>query len=136
MSERATVIAQLLASVAGKIHLLGFAEGLQPVHWTALRYFTNCNTSAATVMQFAAHHSSTKGTASTTISLLVKKGLLRREAVEGDRRSHLLKVTDAGYAMLTRDPLARVTKSIEGLDDDLKFNLIRALEGVTRGIRQ
>lgn len=127
MVVREKALAQLLASMAAKIHIAGYKEGLQPVHWVALRYFSVCSENAATVMQFAAHHQSTKGTASTTISLLVKKGLLQRLPVVGDKRSHRVKLTDHGRQMLKNDPLNQLETIMTKWDQDTQVTLASAL---------
>lgn len=129
-------LAQLLESTATAIHLSGFKDGLQPVHWVALRYFARCNLSAATVIQFADHHGTTRGTASKTITLLVDKGLLNRKPDSKDRRRHFLTLTDAGAALLDADPLAPVVEALSAVPDQDRVPFARCLERVIRALRQ
>ena len=135
-SAATQALAQLLESAATALHLAGFKDGLQPVHWVALRYFDRCNPSAATVIQFSNHHGTTRGTASKTISLLVAKGLLVREDDEEDRRRHFLRVTGQGRDILAHDPLGPVIATLDDLPDADRLGLARSLEKVIRTLRR
>lgn len=129
-SPRATaeVMAQVLRTTAN----LAFTEGLNPAQWAALRYFSQANASARSVVAFARHHGTTKGTASQTIAALQKKGLLDRHRSEKDRRSVSLVLTDRGRGLLANDPLNEVAAAIGSLSATQHDALAEGLEQVLR----
>ena len=129
-SARATaeVMAQVLRTTAS----LAFTEGLNPAQWAALRYFAQANASARSVVAFARHHGTTKGTASQTIAALQKKGLLDRQPSRADRRSVTMNLTDHGRALLAHDPLNELAAAIAGLDDSKHGTLADGLDQVLR----
>ncbi|GAB5389617.1 MAG: MarR family transcriptional regulator [Alphaproteobacteria bacterium] len=129
-------IAELLEQIARASHARGFTGGLNPAQWSALRYFSRANESACTVTGFAKHHASSHGTASQTISALVRNGYLERKAVPNNRRTHRLIVTSDGWDMLKTDPIGLVTECIEDLSGHQKGVLAEALETVLRNMLQ
>ncbi len=92
------------------VHLARAAQSsarteLTAAQWTALRYFARANRLSRTPSAFSEFHATTRGTASQTVKSLVDMGLLARAAHEGDGRSTLIEVTQAGHAMLRHDPM-------------------------------
>jgi DNA-binding MarR family transcriptional regulator len=77
------------------------------------------------VTAFARHRGSTMGTASTTISALVRKGYLGRSA--GSARNSGLYVTTAGQELLRDDPINELVRAIDTLDETERAALERAL---------
>lgn len=124
----AEVMTQVLRTTAN----LAFTEGLNPAQWAALRYFSQANASACSVVAFARHHGTTKGTASQTIAALQKKGLLDRQRSATDRRSISLALTDRGRSVLTHDPLNEVAAAIASLSDPEHDALADGLDHVLR----
>jgi len=124
----AEVMAQVLRTTAS----LAFTEGLNPAQWAALRYFAQANASARSVVAFARHHGTTKGTASQTIAALQKKGLLDRQPSREDRRSVTMNLTEHGRAILAHDPLNELAEAIAGLDDSQHEALADGLDQVLR----
>jgi DNA-binding MarR family transcriptional regulator len=82
-----------------------FRHGLKPAQWHALRYFATAPEEERTVTAFARHRASTMGTASTTISTLVRKGYLARDYGQGVPRNRGLHLTEAGNKLLREDPV-------------------------------
>lgn len=109
-----------------------FKGGLKPAQWHALRYFTHASKEQRTVTAFARHRASTMGTASTTISTLVRKGLLARDYGNGVPRNRGLHVTEAGMGLLTDDPIQALADTVANLDsgsrDTLRSTLPRLVE--------
>lgn len=93
-----------------------FKGGLKPAQWHALRYFAHAPKEERTVTAFARHRASTMGTASTTISTLVRKGLLARDYGNGVPRNRGLHVTEAGLELLTDDPIQALVDTIGALE--------------------
>lgn len=102
-----------------------FVQGLKPAQWHALRYFAVMPLEERTVTAFARHRGSTMGTASTTISALVRKGYLGRSS--GSARNSGLFVTDAGHELLRDDPINELVRAIDTLDEQERAVLERAL---------
>ncbi|WP_156092610.1 MarR family winged helix-turn-helix transcriptional regulator [Rhodovibrio salinarum] len=112
-----------------------FVHGLKPAQWHALRYFAVMPQEQRTVTAFARHRGSTMGTASTTISALVRKGYLGRRG-SGARNSGL-HVTEEGHELLSDDPINELVQAIDTLDPQERSALERALpklvDYMTRG---
>ncbi len=117
MNERSLrSFADLLSITAQTIHNAGFADGLTPAQWSALRYFSQANESACTLNDFAVHHGTTKGTASRTISRLVEKGCLRRQVSADDSRVRIISVTAQGRTRLENDPLGDIVPLLKHME--------------------
>ncbi|MEO5373411.1 MAG: MarR family transcriptional regulator [Alphaproteobacteria bacterium] len=126
----ASAVAELLEQVVRIAHSRSFAAGLNPAQWTALRYFAQANESSRTVSAFARYHASSRGTASQTISALVRKGYLARGPGSGRGLSHRLLVTPTGDALLEDDPVLHLVTGIESLPTDRKYVLAETLESL------
>ncbi|MFN4057570.1 MAG: MarR family winged helix-turn-helix transcriptional regulator [Roseinatronobacter sp.] len=102
------------------VHLARAAQSsartdLTAAQWTALRYFARANRFSRTPSAFSEFHATTRGTASQTVKSLVEIGLLARAAHEGDGRSTLIEVTEAGRAMLQNDPMEGLRSALARL---------------------
>lgn len=100
---------------------------LTAAQWTALRYFARANRFSRTPSAFSDFHATTRGTASQTVKSLVALGLLAREAHDGDARSTLIKVTQAGHDMLQRDPMGDLRQVLARLPDEDQHRLASVL---------
>ena len=109
-----------------------FVDGLKPAQWHALRYFAVMPVAERTVTDFARHRGTTMGTASSTITSLVRKDLLGRSA--GSQRNSGLYVTDSGHALLRDDPINDLVQAIDTLDAHERAALEGALPKLVRRI--
>jgi DNA-binding MarR family transcriptional regulator len=125
-------LARLIEQVGKAAYNLGYTPGLNPAQWAALRYFDEATIERQTVTGFAQFQGTTKGTASQTVSALVRKGHLRRVADKSDRRVHRLVLTDEGLAVLRNDPLQDLSRALETLSDDERWSLAVNMEKVLR----
>lgn len=125
-------VAELLTQVGRLSHSQGFTAGLNPAQWMALRYFSQANPTVCTVMRFAEYYGSSRGTASQSISALVRKGYLVRRPSPGKKSSHVLQVTEAGRALLAQDPINHLIDGIEDLPDAKKPVFAESLELLVR----
>ncbi len=112
------------------------ATPLTAAQWTALRYFAHANRLSRTPSAFSCFHATTRGTASQTVKSLVELGLLARQSHEHDGRSTLLEVTEAGHAMLLRDPLEDLRKALARLAPEAQRALAASLRQVASGLAQ
>ena len=103
------------------------ATGLTAAQWMALRYFARATRLSRTPSAFSCFHATTRGTASQTVKSLVDMGLLARSTHATDGRSTVLDVTEAGHAMLRRDPLADLRRVLNRLAPEAQAALSRAL---------
>lgn len=94
----------------------GFATGLNPAQWTALRYLDRVNQSARSVGAFAEFHRTTPSSASQTFTALTKRGLVIKQK-GADSRQRVLALTRAGREILKKDPLNALARSISDLSD-------------------
>jgi DNA-binding MarR family transcriptional regulator len=114
------------------VHLARMAQNtaqtdLTAAQWTALRYFARANRFSRTPSAFSEFHATTRGTASQTVKSLVVMGLLAREAHEGDARSTLITVTQAGRDMLHHDPMGDLRQVLARLPDHDQNQLAQVL---------
>jgi DNA-binding MarR family transcriptional regulator len=94
----------------------GFATGLNPAQWTALRYLDRVNQSARCVGAFAEFHRTTPSSASQTFTALTKRGFVIKQK-GADSRQRVLALTRAGREVLKKDPLNEMARSISDLSD-------------------
>ena len=127
-------LARLIEQVGKAAYNLGYTDGLNPAQWAALRYFSESTSGRKTVTGFASFQGTTKGTASQTISALVRKGLLERKADTVDRRVHKLILTAEGKELLDQDPLEQLAQSLDVLDQKDRWDLANMMEQILRAL--
>jgi len=124
-----TRLTDLLDRIQRMTRGLQYAQGLNPAQWDALRYVARANRYSRTPGALAQFLGTTKGTASQTINALEKKGLLTRCADPQDKRVRQIVLTDAGEALLARDPLNCLDLAVRKLAPEV-------VEIVTAGLGQ
>lgn len=124
--EDARVIAELIVQLGRTTH--DYVEGLSPAQWSALRYFSRANQFSRTVSAFAEFHSTTRGTASQTVKSLVSQDFLSRTRSKRDGRSVIFDLTDAGWAVLSRDPCTTLVSAAANLPPTTRNHLTNGLE--------
>lgn len=105
-------MALLLEDVMRRFLQLSYQSGLHPAQWSALRYFNLAGPDKRSLTDFARHHRTTMGTASTTVSTLVGKGYLIKHGFRGP-----IELTSEGRALLAGDPLEAVASTFGQLDE-------------------
>lgn len=98
-------IAELLVHLGRAARSEDGRSDLTAAQWTCLRFFARANGSTRTPSGFASFQATTRGTASQIIKTLERQGLIIRHRSEVDGRSVRFDLTEAGRAMLSRDPL-------------------------------
>lgn len=93
------------------------AEGMKPAQWEALRYLSRARRQSRNPGALADFLSSTRGTVSQTLIALEKKGLIQRLNCAIDGRAKRLELTEAGHALMARDPLGRLSAAVTALGD-------------------
>ncbi|MEI7607236.1 MAG: MarR family transcriptional regulator [Rhodospirillaceae bacterium] len=121
-------IATLIERAARIVHSLGYAEGLYPAQWVALRYFSEAPPSNRTTAALAHYQGMGLGPVARTVRTLVDKGLLARAANPASRRADLIAVTATGKALLNSDPQNAIAAVVETMPAEHRVALATALE--------
>ena len=124
------IISEQIGQVGRIVHGLQFANGLNPAQWEALRFLSRANSYSRSPGALAEYLGCTKGTVSQTIIALESKGYVVRNRSESDRRSVIIKLTEAGDEMVRHDPLDMIEAAVKGLtaaDRELFANSMAAL---------
>ena len=121
-------VTALIERAVRLIHSAGFAEGLNPAQWVALRYFSEAPPASRTSTGLARFQVLGLGPVSRTVRTLIGRGLLASVANPARRHSKLISVTKAGEALLKRDPQATIAALIEGVPRDKQSALSASLE--------
>ncbi len=123
-------VAALIERAARIVHSIGYAEGLYPAQWVALRYFTEALPSSRTTTQLA--HSQNMGIRSvaSTVHTLVDKGLLARAVNPKSRCGDLITVTVSGHAILNKDPRRLIADVIGTIPEDQRLSLALGIEAL------
>ena len=112
------------------MHSLGFASGLFPAQWTALRYFARAEPRYRTASALARFQGLAVGPVTRTVRTLVAKGLVENVAISGRGAAKQLDLTPGGEGLLTQDPLGLVVGSMEKLQETERSALAAALVSV------
>lgn len=134
MAARKTIAASSLAErlelACRAMHSIGYAEGLYPAQWTALRYFARAEDGARTASNLARFQGLANGPVSRTVRTLVQKDLIRKSDLQPVGRAEHLEVTIKGLSYLARDPSAEVVSALERLSSTERRALGTALLAV------
>ncbi|MBP0438520.1 MarR family winged helix-turn-helix transcriptional regulator [Tianweitania sediminis] len=123
-------LAERLELACRAMHSIGYAEGLYPAQWTALRYFARAEDGARTASSLARFQGLANGPVSRTVRTLIQKELVRKSDLQPLGRAEHLELTENGAAYLARDPLARVLVALDRLDESERRALSTALNSV------
>lgn len=105
---RAGEVGALIERLNRVLRAAEFEAGLNPAQWEALRYLARCNRFSNSPGALTDYLGATKGTVSQTVGALAAKGLIVKAARPDTPRSVALTLTEAGEAMLKRDPRRRI----------------------------
>ncbi|WP_290816337.1 MarR family transcriptional regulator [Ferrovibrio sp.] len=106
---------------------LQFADGLNPAQWEALRFLAQANRYSRSPTALADYLGATKGTVSQTLIALESKGLITRCKKTEDRRQVDLCLTEAGQAMLAKDPMQTLEQATLEIADELGAEMVKGL---------
>jgi DNA-binding MarR family transcriptional regulator len=128
----APALAELLELAGRSLHSIGYAEGLYPAQWTALRYFAKSPEGVRTASSLARFQGIANGPVSRTVRTLIQKGLLRKAAYQPAGRAEHLEVAEPGYALLDKDPIRNIVSLVEQMSERDRNVLASVLERVIR----
>lgn len=121
---------ELLELAGRSMHSIGYADGLYPAQWTALRYFARASDGTRTASALARFQGFANGPVSRTVRTLISKGLLRKSQNQPAGRAEHLEVTDNAKAILDHDPTQVIADAIATLSEAEREALERALKKV------
>lgn len=101
-------VSALFEQASRLLHGLGFAEGLTPAQWSALRYFSVAPPFSRTMANLARFQGLTLAPVTRTVRTLIDKGYVDRHPNPRSKRADLVIVTRAGKELLTRDPRSQL----------------------------
>jgi DNA-binding MarR family transcriptional regulator len=132
--DSARAIAELVVQLGRATH--DYVDGLSPAQWNVLRYLARANRHSRTVSAFAAFHATTRGTASQTVKSLVAQGYVEKTRSAEDGRSAILDLTDAGRAVLARDPCTTLVNAAAALPAGIRAQTVRGLRRLLSGLEK
>lgn len=108
------------------------ACGLKPAQWAALRYLARAPSKQRTVTGFAAFNATTVSSASQTMQLLARRGLVQARPLPRDARVKSLELTDQAHRLLAGDPLLALTRAIAEIEGDRITGFASIVEALIR----
>jgi DNA-binding MarR family transcriptional regulator len=127
-------IADLLVHVGRAARSEDGRSDLTAAQWTCLRFFARANGSTRTPSGFASYQATTRGTASQIIKTLEARGLITRRRSDRDGRSVRFDLTEAGRALLSRDPLRDLVDVIGTLEAAERVQVLDTLSRVVSAV--
>lgn len=110
-----SAITRLFELSARSLHSAGFAGGLYPAQWTALRYLATSAPEDRTSAKLARFQQVAVGSVTRTVRTLIGKGLVSEGPSAGHHRSKQLDLTADGIALLGQDPLVELDRVLSTL---------------------
>lgn len=110
-----SAITRLFELAARSLHSAGYAGGLYPAQWTALRYLAAAAPADRTSAKLARFQQMAVGPVTRTVRTLIAKGLVVEAGPAGHHRSKRLDLTADGIALLGEDPLIAVDAELASL---------------------
>lgn len=104
-----------------------FGDGLNPAQWEALRFLARANRFSNSPGALTRYLGATKGTISQTVKALERKKLIAKTERPGEKRSIVLTLTDAGLAMMAKDPWNTLAVSCETLGGKTRRRMDKGL---------
>jgi DNA-binding MarR family transcriptional regulator len=127
-----SALIELLELAGRSLHSIGYADGLYPAQWTALRYFSKASDGARTASALARFQGFANGPVSRTVRTLISKGLLRKADNQPAGRAEHLEITENARTILEHDPTAAIAEAISNFSADEKAALEHALKEVIK----
>jgi DNA-binding MarR family transcriptional regulator len=130
----ASALAESLELVARVLHARGYAAGLFPAQWTALRYFARTPPERRTASDLARFQGLANGPVSRTVRTLIHKGLLVKAEPQPRGRAERLELSEAGRKVLESDPMLDLEGLIDNLEEAERQALAAALATILKQV--
>ncbi len=116
------------------IHSLGFAEGLTPAQWAAMRYFSSAPPFSRTMANLARFQGLTLGPVTRTVRNLIDKGYVERRPNPRSKKADLVILTPSGKEMLKRDPRSQLAAIISKLSVEDRESMTGMMRIIVHGL--
>lgn len=110
-----------------------FGDGLNPAQWEALRFLARANRFSNSPGALTRYLGATKGTISQTVKALERKQLIAKAERPGEKRSIVLELTEAGRAMMAKDPWAALATASAELGGKTRKRMDKGLAELLAG---
>jgi len=127
-------VSALFEQASRLIHGLGFAEGLTPAQWVALRYFAEAPPFSRTMASLARYQGLTLAPVTRTVRTLIDKGYVERHPNPRSKRADLVIVTASGKQLLESDPRARLVEIVSQVPPAEREMLARSMKVILDGL--
>ena len=127
-------VSSLFEQASRLIHGLGFAEGLTPAQWSALRYFAEAPPFSRTMANLARFQGLTLAPVTRTVKVLVEKGYLDRHPNPRSKRADLMIDSRTGRELLKRAPHTQLADVISKVPTDDREVIARSMRTIIDGI--
>lgn len=121
-------MARLLEQTARAIYDARGPRAVHPGQWAVLRYLAGAESKERTVSGVASYLGVTHAPASRAVAALARKRLVTVQSSREDRRVRQIDLTEEGEALLTKDPVNRLTSALDELDEKRQREFAQTLE--------
>jgi len=109
-----------------------WVDDLNPAQLAALSYLAKANRYSRAPSQVAEYLSAMRGTVSGTLKALARKGFIKEQKSEADRRRTSFNITKKGLAALEFD--TSLDAALDSLDEDEMVHLAQNLKSFVRSV--
>ncbi len=127
-------VSALMEQASRLIHSLGFAEGLTPAQWSAMRYFSSAPPFNRTMANLARFQGLTLGPVTRTVRTLMDKGYVERRPNPRSKKADLVILTPTGKEHLKKDPRSQLAGVISKLSIEDREAMIAKLRVIVHGL--
>jgi DNA-binding MarR family transcriptional regulator len=120
-------IVYALERVSRLMRAAEFSDGLNPAQWEALRFLARANRFSNSPGALTRYLGATKGTISQTVQALERKKLVEKSERPGEKRSVVLRLTERGRSVMTKDPWSALAQSCDALGGKTRRRMDRGL---------
>lgn len=123
-----SVVARLLEQTARAVYEARGPKAIHAGQWAVLRYLAKAGRQARTVGGVATYLGVTHAPASRAVASLARKDYVTVKPDPEDRRVRRVELTEAGRALLSQDPVHKLTDAIGALSAEKRKDLAAMLE--------
>lgn len=116
------------------IHARGFAHGLNPAQWTALRYFSEAPSRSCTIARLAKFQDLSIAPVARSVHTLVAKGYLAAHDNPGNKKADLFVLTREGKRLLRQDPRSTLTRVLATMPAEERQHLVNSMRTIVEGL--
>jgi len=127
-------LSAVIEHAARLIHARGFAQGLNPAQWTALRYFDQAQSRSCTIARLAKFQDLSIAPVARSVHTLVTKGYLEARPNPGNKKADLYVLTRQGKLKLRQDPRYALTAILMAMPAEERERLLGSMRTIVEGL--